>query len=804
MYRFFALLFVLCSISGASAGQMTTTISGSVTEQGKPLSTVMVSLLDAADSAWIKTEVTSDNGLFTFMYLPQGKYILNLALMGYEPVMRVVDVTNGTASLEIELARMDNVMVEATVKAKQPFIEVGLGKLVVNVEGSSTAQSNNVLELLRRLPGVSVSQTGTISMHGKQGVLVLVNDRPTYLTGDQLAEYLRAMTATEIAQMELITQPGAKYDAAGNTGVINIKLKRNKKQGLNGNAMLMVGQGVYGNEHSSLLVSYKKNKLNVTMNLTDMRATGFADWVEDQYFTDEQTGAVLSQSHIHSTPKERFSVITARLAADYDCTDKTTIGISSRGAYHPNDMTSHVLATRYDNITGIRSYNDILNPDGFIRKDVTTNAYLSHKFGKESTLDINADYLTYGNALRQSFTNAPLDAQMQPAGAALLLRSKHPSSINVYSLKADYTYGFGNGIKLEAGAKSSVVRTDNDAQFSILQGGDWVNDTMRTNRFVYNENINALYLTLAKEFSDKWNARAGLRAEQTNAKGVQYVHDNTFTRTYLSLFPTVFIGYKADTNNQFELNYGRRIDRPAYQMLNPFIHYSFQYSYFAGNPNLLPQYTNNIELKHSYKNMLITTISLSATSDIITDVVIADNVSKIVYGINKNLAQSRLADVSLVFNKDITSWLSFNASGDVYYAHYSGVVGASNVVNEGIGYALSAFAQLDFGKGWKAELQCYYSGRQINAIMGVAGESIYSSAGVSKKVGEHINIRAAFEDPFYKYRLINHNVLPGFRSDNTMRMATQTANVSFTYSFGNGQARQHRSSMEEKGRMKVD
>ena len=804
MHKFFNLFLLLSFISFSSiAGNAI--ISGKVLDQDKTLSSVAVVLLNAKDSSWVKTELTDDKGQYTFSEVAIGNYLLSISLVGYGGLMKELAVKDAaTYTTDILLPKSNGTLAEATVSAKRPLIEMGLGKLVVNVEGSSSAIGNNALELLRRLPGLSVDQAGNISMHGKQGVMVLINDRPTYLSEDQLAEYLKSMSAAEIAQLELVTQPGAKYDAAGNVGVINIKLKKNIKLGVSGNASLTLGQGVYSNEHGSLMLNYKKNKLNLSLNATDVHATGFADFTDNQYFTDLATGSVQASSFIHSTPKEKFSITTLRLSADYDLSDKTTIGISARGAYHPNDMTSHVFATRYDNITNTVTYNDILNPDGFIRKDVTTNAYLSHKFSGESSLDVNLDYLTYGNDYRQDFTNATLNDQMQATSPALMLKSKQESIINVVSAKVDYTYAFKNGIKLEAGAKSSQVKTDNDAGFNLLQNNNWVNDTSRSNRFVYKENINAVYAAAYKDLNDKWNARVGLRAEQTIADGLQHVHADHFTRNYLSLFPTAFIGYTADSNNQFELNYGRRIDRPGYKLLNPFIYYSFQYNYTAGNPYLQPQYTNSIELKHSYKNMIITSLSVAQTKDVMSEVVLADNATRIIYSTSKNVGENRMADLSMAFNKDVTQWWSLNLTADVYYLYYSGMVANNNIVNDGVGWNTSMFSQFDLGKGWRAEAQVYYSSKYVSSVMGASGDYIYTSAGVSKRIGDHINIKASLEDPFYLSKFTSHNVLNNFRSDSRTRIASQMAYLSFTYNFGNGQARQHNNALEEKGRMKMD
>ena len=798
------LLVIISLLCGGGGALAQGTIAGAVVAGGAPVAVATVSLLHAPDSSWLRTELADDSGAFVFKDVPAGTYILSVTAIGFATAMQQVLAAGAVVSFTIELHKQDASLGEVTVTGKKPFMEMSLGKLTVNVEGSPTAAGANALELLRRLPGLTVGPAGAISMQGKQGVLVLIDERPTYLSADQLAEYLKTITAAEIAQLELITQPGAKYDAAGNTGVINIKLRKSARQGINGNASASYAQGVYFAERSSLLLSYKKNRLGLTLTASDMQAKGFADWVERQYIVDPATAAVTGTTRIHSTPWERFGITTGRLAADYSLTERAAFGASFRATYHPNTSAGYIYSERNDRANGT-TYNEATNPESFIRKDVVANTYFSYKPGKASTLDVNADYLAYSNDAWQDVGSTDYNSLMQPLSAPFVLHSRQPSLINVASLKVDYTCALGTDIKLESGAKSSYVVTDNDARFSVLQAGQWRNDTARTNRFRYKEHISAAYAALAKSFSAKWDVRIGLRAEQTTATGMQYIHNTGFDRNYLSLFPTAFIGYKADTNNQFELNYGRRIDRPAYQLLNPFINYSFQYSYKVGNPYLLPQYTNSIELKHSYRNMLITAVSLSAAADVISDILVSDKATGRVYSTSANNAAGKTADAYVVFNKDVARFLSLNASAYAFYTRYSGVLAGSKVTRGGVGYSFHLSAQADCGKGWKTELNGYYNNDNVTSLIQAYGPQLYTSVGASKKIRERLLVKLLFNDPFYLCRLKVYNELPGFRSDAVFRNATQQVVLELSYTFGKRSTQeQHVNTVDESRRIKMN
>ena len=785
------LLLTICLLFSLHGIAQQATISGIVKDSAGTIAVANVALLHAGDSSWVKSGLTDDSGEFTLSGVPAGEYLMSVSVPGYKSALQPVTVTDGQQEpLTIVLQRDGTSLKAVTVTSKKPFIQMDLGKMVVNVDESPSSAGLNVLELLRKMPAVTVDNNGNISMQGKQGALVLIDDQPTYLSAEQLAEYLKSIPSDEVAQIELITQPSAKYDAAGNAGIINIKRKKIKKSGWNGTGTATVGQGVFPFALGSALVNYRKNKLNVMLSADEHKATGFADWQEYQLLSDPQSGSATSVTNIHSGSIEHFSIANARLAADYDITDKQTIGASVKVGYHTNSFVDNVQSSTYDEATNVTSYNTIVSPDGFIRKDLTADAYYAYKLSNDHSLNINLDYIAYNNSPYQDITNTAYDAQMQPLPGPLLLHSHQPTLINIYSIKGDYADTLKNGMKLETGFKSSLVTTVNNAEFSVYQNGTWMNDTTRSNRFVYKENINALYISASKKLSDKWEARAGLRAENTNAQGIPQAHEQEFNRSYISLFPTAFVSYKLNKDNQFELNYGRRIDRPTYQSLNPFINYSFQYNYNVGNPYLQPQYTNSIELKHSFKNMLITTASFTNTNGVINDVLIANSSKGVVYNTKANTGTNNAVNLSVVFNKDLFKWWSVNAYAVGFYAHYKGMVDGYNMVTTGPGFFTGISNQFSFVKGWKAECGVYYSGNYLESIIATSLPSIYMSFGVSEKLSAVSILKLAIEDPFYLNRFKEQNSLLGLYTNAVFRYSTRSVALAYTYAFGKSTAAQ--------------
>ena len=797
---------ILCLLDGYTSTAQQAEIAGVIRDDKQSAVVASVSMLNAKDSSWVRTELSDDRGAYRFLNIAAGEYIISATSVGYKNFMQPVSVNIGAPQVvDIVLRASDTSLSEVTVTGKKPFIEMGLGKITVNIEGSTTTAGSTVLELMRRLPNVVVDQDGNISMHGKQGVLVLIDDRPTYLSGTDLADYLKTITAEEIAQMELITQPAAKYDAAGNTGIINIKLRKNKKAGWNGTLALSYGQGVYFNRNESILVNYRHKKLNLLFNASDMEAIGFADWHEQLNILDPQSHNMLAQKMVHSNAKERFSNTALRLAADYDIGDKTKVGVSARGTYHPNSNNAYVFATIKDYTANTLQYNHVSTPDGFIRKDVVTNAYLSEKFSKTSNLDINFDYLTFSRNEMQNVVNTLYDAQLTPLADPFIQRSRQTSSINVYSIKADQACTFKTGIRLETGLKSSWVTSGNDARYWLYHSNVWDLDTVNSNHFLYRENINAAYFSLSKSFGTKWEIHGGLRAEQTNAEGLQSNGSTSFSKNYISLFPTAFVSYKCDSSNQFEINYGRRIDRPGYSSLNPFVSYSYQDNYAIGNPQLRPQFTNNVELKHSYKNWLITSLEFSNTRDVMQGMLVVDNATKNVYNIQGNIKSNNSVVVSVAFNKDLFKWWSFNASGVVFYADFTGTFNNADRTVDWHGYSADMSSRFDFGKGWKAEVSAFYvsSGRwSFSSTFEPNGGVEF---GLSKRVKDHLLLKFYANDPLYLFRLNSHSYGDNYWIYTQYKVATRLFTLSVNWTFGgNHENERNTGSTEEAKRMKIE
>ena len=598
---------------------------------------------------------------------------------------------------------------QVVVSSKKPLYEVKIDRTVVNVDASPSNVGTNVIEVLEKAPGVNVDKDGNISLKGKNAVLVMIDGRPSYLTPVDLFNYLKSLPSTAINQIELMTNPPAKYDASGNAVVINIKTKKNKTMGFNGTYNASIGQGFYNRNSNSLNLNYRKNKLNVFSNMSYSNWSGFNNLkIVRKYKDDDSLVKAIFDQSAFAKNKENDNV-NLKIGFDYSISNKTNIGAIFSGFVNPELSIN-------DNISLLKSPNNtidsIVNSTNSISntwKNISTNIYLQHKFdslGKELNIDIDAS--KFNSSSKSVLINRILNADNSYRSSEELL-GKFPIDIQIVSIKSDYSHPLKNKGKFDLGAKSSYVETTNEANFfNILPWGQTI-DFNKTNSFNYKENINAAYLNYSKEIK-KWGFQLGLRAENTNSNGYQKGNaqrtDSSFTRSYTNIFPTSYITYTANEKNQYTINFGRRIDRPSYQDLNPFVFYLDNFTYNKGNPFLQPQISNNVELAYTYNQFITTTLNYSVTNKIFQESMIQDGYATIVQ--TNNIGTKTNYGVSTNIQYEAKKIFSSNIYLAYTHDNYKGEVAGDKLNLSADMYLISLNNQFKFNKGWSAELSGWY------------------------------------------------------------------------------------------------
>lgn len=792
MKKMIPLLMVLSftTLSFVSQAQTGTgKVTGHVVDGSqKIIASATITLLKATDSSVAKIGAANKDGNFVFEGLAKGRYLVAISAVGHKKAFS--DIFDLPAAGQVDLKTIELVptareLSAVTVTGRKPLIEQRIDRMVVNVDAAVTNVGATALEVLEKSPGITLDKDGNISLKGKQGVQVFIDGKPSYLSGADLVNLLRNMSATQLDQVEIMTNPPAKYDAAGNSGIINIKTKKNKVKGFNGNVTAGYSQGVYWRTNESLNMNYRNNKFNAFMNYSFNKNNQYQQLdIHRSYKASDGKTVIAQFDQTAFMPRNNVND-NLKLGLDYFATKKTTIGIMLSGFINPENNNNY-------NTSYLKDANNIVDSivqsTGLIHnnwKNGAVNLNFRHEYdstGRELTADL--DYSSYGSRSDQSFVNASYYPDMTPKSETDLV-SNLPVAINIYSAKADYTHPLNKTSKLEAGVKSSYVNTDNAANYFNHIGGNEVVDYTKTNHFLYKENINAAYISLNKQIK-KLGIQAGLRFENTNYQGHQLgnpqVKDSLFNNTYNNLFPTVYLSYATNKSNQFGLSLGRRIDRPDYEDLNPFLFFIDNYTYEAGNTFLKPQYSNNVELSHTYKNFLTTTVNYSRTTNFFTETFEQKGFATIVRKGNIGVRQN--AGLSVSAQVPVTKWWT-----SVLYANYNYNTFKGELYGEMLNVTASNILfnvnnQFNFKKGWSAELSGFYRSKGVEGQVEISGLG-QASAGVSKQVMKGKgSIRFNLRDIFYTNWVSGNISFQETDAHFVNKRDSRVGSISFTYRFG--------------------
>lgn len=767
-------------------------IDGRVETNQKAVEAASVMLLNAKDSSSVKMTVTDKQGFFLFENVADGNYLLSVQSVGYQMYYSSKFELNNknktfTSNL-ISLSVLNSNLNAVTVTSKRPLIEQKIDRTIVNVDASPTNVGLTALEVLEKSPGITVDKDGNISLKGKAGVLILVDGKPTYLSAADLANMLKNMASNNLDQIEIMTNPPAKYDAAGNAGVINIKTKKNKVKGMNGSITVGAGMGIKPKTNNSFNLNYRTGKVNIFTNYSYSWSKNWGNLDLTRKFVNEDTHELESVFRQKTTREPNFQNHSYKLGMDYYASKKTTLGIVVNGYYNPGKFSSDNITNIYDADNNLQQQTLAKNSSKEKWSNIGGNFNLRHSFdttGTELTADL--DYMRYAADNNQMFSNYFYNNNGGKIQPDEILRGTLPSNINIYSAKVDFTKPLKNNAKFEAGAKTSYVKTDNDAAYDTLAENAWGRDPRRSNHFLYTENINAAYANYSRPLSKKWNAQLGLRLENTVSKGRQLTTGETFNRNYTQLFPTAYIGYTMNDKNQFALSYGRRIQRPDYGDMNPFYYFLDKYTYEVGNPYLKPQFSHNIELTHTYGGFLTTSLGYNKTKDIIQDVLQQVDSTHTSYVKKSNIANQDNISFSMSANFPVTKWFRTNIYSQLVYNRYRGVINNAYEDVNGTGFMANISNQFTLPKEWMLELSGFYRSKMIEGTlvakpMGVLNFAV--SKNVLKKQGTvRLNVRDFLDiqqfNGYSKYQNIDVTIHNEW--DN------RVVNLSFTWRFSKGQ-----------------
>lgn len=773
-------------------------ISGTVIRtDNKPVEFATITLLRVTDSSLVKGAIADVEGKYEFEGIPAGKYLVAAVNMGMKKTFSIPFTVNGRPVKVpgLVLTADSRNLKEVNVTAKRPFIEQKADKMVVNVENSIVAAGGTAMEVLQQSPGVQVDKDDNIAMRGKSGVIIMIDGKPTNMSAQDVAQLLKNMPSSNVDQIELITNPSAKYDAAGNAGIINIKLKKNSSYGTNGSVNIGGAQGKLPKLNTGLNLNHRNEHINVYGSYNYNYNGNFEDLL---IYRDnmEKSGRIVFDQNSYMDKESNYHGGKAGL--DYFINKNHTIGVMTNlgmSNWHGDgrSMTwigngegiDSSLKTKTDNSSKWRQQSYNLNYRG--KLDTT---------GKE--LNVDLDYSRNTDKRENFLYSAFMDGAGKVYYRGDTTRSLQPSVIEIKTLKIDYTHPLKKEAKLEAGIKLSFVNSDNDSRFDSLKLAQWEYDINRSNHFIYKENVNAAYINYSKQFK-KLGIQAGLRAEQTNVEGNSLTLQQVNDTSYLNFFPSVFLSYQASTDHQWGVSYSRRLQRPGYNNLNPFEFYLDRYTKAGGNPNLRPQYSSNFELHHTFKSFLTTAIGYTHTSDMLSRILEpgvdpkTGDTTILVYKY-MNVAERDNINLNISAPVPITKWWKSFTNLSVFYNAFETVVSGEQIKRSSGGFYGQTQHTFTVTKSLSAEASFFYMSPQISDEGLFKMKSMYAfNIGFSQQVLKSkgtvkLNVNDVFNTQRFRgdYTTTNRDVSLQTRWD------SRQVRASFTYRFGNSNVKEAR------------
>ena len=709
----------------------------------KPLAGANVLLLHPADSLLAKGMVTNDQGVYSFGNVRPGSYILSFSATGYEkvysPALAVSDKEKKDLGTQI-LAQANQQMADVTVTAKKPLFEQKIDRMIVNVEGNITATGSTILDVLERSPGVIIDrQNNSISLSGKNGVVVMINGKINRMPISAVIQMLSGMSAGNIEKIELITTPPANLDAEGNAGYINIVLKVNDSYGTNGSFSGTMGYGNRDMPQASFNFNHRQGRINIYGDYSFSRVHAEQDW---PFYHKVSNGDQVTENYTYTYRNTVQRNHNARLGMDYQVNKKTVIGVllsgyNNKWTMDANNVSSIIINQRED--TTLR----IANTEKNHWTNYGANVNLQHTFREGEKLSFNVDYLHYRDDNPVSYQNNYYDGEKNFLFQQQI-RSTKITPIRFLVNAADYSRQLGKKVNMEAGLKSTVSNFHNDVQIDRLKENDWVVDPGFSAKYTLNENIEAAYASFNVTADSKTELKAGLRYEYTNSNLGSDSLKNIVDRHYGNLFPSFYVTRKLDANNTLGFAYSRRITRPTFRDMAPFVIFIDPTTFFSGNPALQPSLSDAVKADYSYKKYMISFSYTYEKSTIANFSPSIDSVTNIETLSSTNLENSKIFSAVLTIPLNPKPWWNISVNVTGVWSRISAIYLKSPLQIDQKDLNINMAQTFRLPKDVSFELSGFY---QSATVFGIYRAAAFGSldVGVQKKMGKN-NFRLTYSN----------------------------------------------------------
>lgn len=770
-------LFCLALISGMLFAEPSGIIKGRVTDSNnQPIEFATAALINYKTNKLEKGQVSNNKGEFMITKVNPGEYILAITMTGYaktETEKISINQKNPVVEKVVVLKESAHQLANVEVVSKKKFIEQSVDKIIVNPEASITTASENVYEILKKLPGVTVDNSDNISLKGKQNVKILIDEKPTYVSASQLAAMLKGMQGKNIDRIEIIENPSARYDAEGNSGIINIKTKHNKAPGFNGSTFAGAEIASKFGWNGGLDLNMNYGKFNVYGNYSLYNWAGPNGMTATRNFTS--AGLEGAYQLIGADGHSKGQAHNYKMGADYFIKKNHVVSVMFRGSTGHNDFNNNGTTSFADKYMHIDSTLISKSTSNDRWKNQTYNA--NYKWDIDSTgqsLSADFDYAWFDYHNPNTQDGAFYNSAGNNLNHDVAVNTLQGSNINIYTAKVDYVLPISKKINFEAGLKTSFVNTDSKM--------DMTGYLVQNDHFIYKEDIQAAYVNGRAQFN-KTTLQLGLRLENTISKGTSVATNQVNDTSYLKIFPSFFVQQDLNANNNINFKYSYRIGRPNYDMLNPFKWMIDLYTYNVGNPNLKPQFTHSLGLSHSFKNALITSFGYNYSSGVFTEIIRQNDATKSIYQTNENLNNSIDFNASETVQLQPAKWWRLN--GTVTGMHKE-IQFSSNAGSKISRWSFNGNMSNNFSLPYKLEMEVTgrYSSEQL--ISNIIVRPRYTiDLGIQRKVfKDKGTIKVAVSDIFDTGRGSAYAKYDNVDIDVKNRYDSRRLQISFNYNFG--------------------
>lgn len=737
-YQFCVSVFLfLIGTSHEVIAQEKSILKGQVIQsEGDALPYANVALVQAEDGKLISGAVSDELGEFILTTAASGKAILYVSSIGFETYQsEEFEITPGLKkdlgplNLKEEVSSLD----EVTVRSSKPDVIIEADKTIVNIEGTVLAEGNTALDVIGRSPGVYVDSDGNINLNGRSGVVVLLDDRQTYMGAQELANFLKAMPADNIKSIEVISNPPAKYDAEGAAGVLNIRLKKNSYSGTNGSLQA-------GTQYNSLWAPFAGATLNVKRGKWTANASlNYNEWARPMNLDLVRRFQVengLSEFNQNAKLKNSNKNIFFSGIADYQIDERHSVGINVQASDQKGkeDGTSltHITNPGSSEINFLEAIKDTESDN---QRWYTNLHYLGKLDTMGTKISADLDY-TFMDASSLGVLNNHywVTEQVEDLSKDKIL-TDNEMDYTIFTAKADFTRPLGKGKTLEAGLKGSWVKSDNSLNIQRSEEEAPYLPDPNSNHFIYKENVMAAYASYKSPIGTKLDFQLGLRAEHADINGNSVTGNQINTQSYLDLFPSLFLQHKVSDKYAINYNVNRRITRPYYRMLNPYVFYIDPLTTEEGNPDLKPQYANNFEMSHVIKGAYQFTLGYARTTNAFGQVMTQDEASRKTVIRMENYDKEENFSLRMVIPVDIAKYWSASNMIHLYNNKYQTLLGTEFLDITQFSYMLRSQHNITLPKGFKVEMVGMYLSPFIEGQIRLQGFG-WMDAGITKSFAE--------------------------------------------------------------------